>query len=188
MALGRRDRTSRRFPILSRCERGGGGLFPTRMGTEIERKFLVASEDWRASVVREQHLVDGLVAMMGGRKVRVRLCDGQATLTVKARQAPGVNAEFEYPIPLADAEDLLARHCDGNVIGKTRYFVRYEGFMWLVDVYSGVMADVVLAEIELTRLDCALPLPPWVGREVTGDPAYRKINLFRARAGQAALD
>ena len=177
-----------RFPILSRCGRGAGALFPVRMGTEIERKFLVVSEDWRASVVREQHLVDGLVAMMGGRKVRVRICDGQATLTVKARQGPGVNAEFEYPIPLADAQDLLARHCDGSVIGKTRFLVPYEGLTWQVDAYDGVMADVVLAEIELTRLDCAVLLPPWVGREVTGDPAYRKINLFRARTGQTATD
>jgi adenylate cyclase len=158
------------------------------MGTEIERKFLVTNEDWRANVVREQHLVDGLVAMTGGRKVRVRVCDGQATLTVKAREAPGVNAEFEYPIPLGDAEELLAKHCDDNVIGKTRFFVPYSGFIWQVDAYEGVMADVVLAEVELSRIDCAVPLPPWVGREVTGNPDFRKINLFRARTGRTAAD
>ena len=158
------------------------------MATEIERKFLVISEEWRASVVREQHLKDGLVAMTGGRKVRVRICDGQATLTVKAREVPGVNAEFEYPIPLGDAEELLARHCDGNVMSKTRSFVPYRDFTWQVDVYEGVMADVVLAEVELTRIDCDVPLPPWVGREVTGDPAYRKINLFRARTDRTAAD
>lgn len=158
------------------------------MGTEIERKFLVTGEDWRASVVREQHLVDGLVAMTDGRKVRVRLCDGQATLTVKAREAPGVNAEFEYPIPLADAEELLARHCDDNVIAKTRFFVPYEGFVWQVDAYDGLMADVVLAEVELPHIDCVVPIPPWIGREVTGNPAYRKLNLFRARTGRAAID
>jgi len=158
------------------------------MGIEIERKFLVASGDWRGNVVREQHLVDGLVAMTGGRKVRVRVCDGQATLTIKAREAPGVNAEFEYPIPLADAEELLAKHCEDNVIAKTRFFVPYRGFLWQVDAYEGVMADVVLAEVELARLDCVVPLPPWVGPEVTGDPAYRKINLFRARTGRTATD
>lgn len=158
------------------------------MGTEIERKFLVTGDDWRASVVREQHLVDGLVAMTDGRKVRVRLCDGQATLTVKAREAPGVNAEFEYPIPFEDAGELLARHCDGNVIAKTRFLVPYEGFTWQVDAYEGVMADIVLAEVELPRLDCPVPLPAWVGPEVTGDPTYRKINLFRARTGRIVAD
>ncbi|WP_422016174.1 CYTH domain-containing protein [Reyranella sp.] len=158
------------------------------MGIEIERKFLVTSGDWRGNVVREQHLVDGLVAMTGGRKVRVRVCDGQATLTIKAREAPGVNAEFEYPIPLADAEELLTRHCDGNVMSKTRSFVPYRDFTWQVDAYDGVMSDVLLAEVELTRIDCDVPLPPWIGREVTGDPAYRKINLFRARTGRTASD
>jgi len=158
------------------------------MATEIERKFLVVGEGWRAGVVREQRLLDGLVAMTGGRKVRVRVCGEQATLTVKARETPGVNAEFEYPIPLADAEELLARHCDGNVLSKARCFVPYEGFIWQIDVYDGVMADVVLAEVELPRLDCPVPLPPWVGQEVTGDPAYRKINLFRARTGRTPPD
>lgn len=126
--------------------------------------------------------------MTGGRKLRVRICDEQATLTIKAREAPGVNAEFEYPIPLSDAEELLARHCDGNVLTKTRSFVPYRGFTWQVDAYEGVMADVVLAEVELNRLDCPVPLPPWVGREVTGDSAYRKINLFRVRTGQPLVE
>lgn len=152
------------------------------MATEIERKFLVVGEGWRSQVVREQRLVDGLLATTGLRKVRVRVCGDQATLTIKARQTPGVNAEFEYAIPLKDAEELLARHCDGNVLTKTRSFVPFEGFTWQVDAYDGIMADIVLAEVELARLDCTVPLPPWIGQEVTGDPAYRKINLFRARS------
>lgn len=158
------------------------------MATEIERKFLVTSEEWRTRIVRKEHLKDGLVAMTGSRKVRVRICEGQATLTVKARTSPGVNAEFEYPIPLPDAEELLAKHCDGNVIGKIRSFVSHQGFLWQVDAYEGVMADVVLAEVELPRIDCPVLLPPWVGREVTGDPAYRKINLFRARSRRGSAD
>lgn len=158
------------------------------MGTEIERKFLVVGEDWRDSVVREQHLVDGLVVMSERRKVRVRVCGDQATLTVKTREAPGVNGEFEYAIPLGDAEELLANHCDGNVISKTRCFVPYRGFTWQVDTYEDIMAGVILAEVELPRLDSALDLPPWIGQEVTGDPAYRKINLFRDRIGRIAAD
>ena len=157
------------------------------MGKEIERKFLVASEEWRDAVVSEQHLVDGLVVMSERRKVRVRVCGDQATLTIKTREVPGVNGEFEYAIPLGDAEELLANHCDGNVIGKTRFFVPHRGFTWQVDVYEGIMSDVTLAEVELPRLDCALDLPPWIGREVTGDPAYRKINLFRARVPHVAV-
>jgi CYTH domain-containing protein len=152
------------------------------MATEIERKFLVVGDEWRAGVVREQHIVDGLVAMTGKRKVRVRICGDDATLTIKAREAPGVNAEFEYKIPMSDAEELMTRHCDGNALTKIRSFVPFGGFTWQVDAYEGIMADVVLAEVELPSLDCEVPLPPWIGQEVTGNPAYRKINLLTARS------
>lgn len=168
------------------AERSPEGVEQRGMGIEIERKFLVVGEGWRNAVVREQHLVDGLVAMSGKRKVRVRVCGDQATLTIKTREAPGVNGEFEYAIPLADAQELLANHCDGNVISKMRFFVPYEGFILQVDAYEGIMADVILAEVELPRLDCAVSLPSWIGQEVTGDPAYRKINLFWARAPHRA--
>ena len=93
------------------------------------------------------------------------------------------NAEFEYEIPLADAEEMMAHHCLRSGLTKTRYFVPLGGHMWQVDVYEGILAGVVLAEVELASETTELALPPWVGREVTGDPAYKKFNMVNARLG-----
>lgn len=157
------------------------------MAIEIERKFLLADDGWRPLAVREDRLRDGLLAVTADRKVRVRIYGDRATLTVKARSGGIRNAEYEYEIPVADAEELQARHCDGNLLAKTRHYVPYKGFMWEVDVYEGLLAGVVLAEVEIPRENTDVPLPPWVGAEVTGKPEYKKINLQKARlAAQAA--
>jgi adenylate cyclase len=160
------------------------------MATEIERKFLLAGDGWRKLSLRQERLRDGLVASTVDRKVRVRVYDGggsaRATLTVKTGTGARRNAEFEYAIPVADAEDLLARHCDDLLLTKTRHYVPHEGFTWEIDVYEGLLDGVVMAEVELTRQDIDLPLPPWIGREVTGNPDYKKINLQKARLAARA--
>ena len=89
--------------------------------------------------------------------------------------------EFEYAIPLSDAEEMLHLMCDGNVLDKVRHFVPYAGNTWQVDVYEGLLDGVVLAEIELTDADEKLTLPDWIGAEVSADPGYRKINMVAAR-------
>jgi len=155
------------------------------MAVEIERKFLVRDDSWRSQVTRRQEITDGLIAIAGGRKVRVRICDQRATLTVKSKTAGLANAEFEYEIPLPDAEEMMAHHCLQAGLRKTRYFVLYGGHTWQVDVYSGILAGVTLAEVELPTETTELELPPWVGREVTGDPAYKKFNMVNARLGAA---
>lgn len=147
------------------------------MAREIERTFLVRDDTWRAGVVRVERLVDGLVAVSSGRKVRIRRYQDRATITVKTRRVGSEREEFEFPIPIAEADELLARHCDGTVIAKLRYDVPFGGFTWEVDVYEGPMTGVVLAEVELPEPDTAFPLPPWLGREVTFDPAYKKRAL-----------
>lgn len=154
------------------------------MATEIERKFLLADDGWRELSVRQERLRDGLVASTADRKVRVRIYDSggsRATLTVKTGTGARRNAEFEYAIPVADAEMLLARHCGEMLLTKTRHYVPHEGFTWEIDVYEGLLDGVVMAEVELPREDIEVPLPAWVGREVTGDPDYKKINLQKAR-------
>jgi adenylate cyclase len=155
------------------------------MATEIERKFLLTGDGWRKLSVRQERLRDGLVASTADRKVRVRIYDsagvGRATLTVKTGTGARRNAEFEYAIPVADAEALLARHCGDMLLTKTRHYVPHEGFIWEIDVYEGLLDGVVMAEVELPREDIEVPLPSWVGREVTGDPDYKKINLQKTR-------
>jgi CYTH domain-containing protein len=153
------------------------------MAVEIERKFLVRDDSWRRLVAKQQEIREGLIAVADGRKVRVRICDQQATLTVKSRTTVLASAEFEYEIPLADGEELLAQHCLCAGLAKTRYFVPHGQLSWQVDVYTGLLAGVTLAEVELSSETEELPLPSWAGSEVTGDPAYRKINLVSARMG-----
>ena len=151
------------------------------MAVEIERKFLLRNDSWCGEVTRRQEIRDGLIAIAGNRKVRVRICDEHATLTVKSKTAGLANAEFEYEIPLADAEEMMAHHCLRAGLEKTRHFVPHEGRTWQIDVYKGILAGVVLAEVELPSETAELSLPPWVGREVTGDPAYKKFNMVNAR-------
>jgi Uncharacterized protein conserved in bacteria len=156
------------------------------MSIEIERKFLVRDESWRGLFTAKQEIRDGLIAVANGRKVRVRICDERATLAVKSKTGSLANAEFEYEIPKADAEELIAHHCLHAELPKTRYFVPHGQITWQVDVYKGILAGVVLAEVELPSEAAPLALPDWVGREVTGDPDYKKINMVNARGAAAS--
>ena len=155
------------------------------MAVEIERKFLVRDESWRSLATRRSEIRDGLIAVANGRKVRVRICDQQATLAVKAKTEGLANAEFEYEIPRADAEELIAHHCLRAELAKTRYFVLHGQLTWQVDVYKGILTGVILAEVELASEMVEIALPVWVGREVTGNPDYKKINMVNARIGSA---
>lgn len=150
------------------------------MKVEIERKFLLASDAWRQLVQRSEYIRDGLIAARDGRKTRVRIIDDRATLTVKSKQVDGSRCEFEYAIPLADAEMMLAC-CGGDAVSKRRYYVPFGGLLWEIDEYEGLLGGVLLAEVELTAVDQPLEMPRWIGREVTADAAYRKINMLRAR-------
>src|SRR5262249_45573612 len=108
------------------------------MAVEIERKFLVGDNSWRSQFTHQQEIRDGLIAVANGRKVRVRICDQRATLTVKSRMAGLANAEYEYEIPLADAKEMMAHHCLRAGLAKTRYLVPHGGHTWQVDVYKGI--------------------------------------------------
>jgi adenylate cyclase len=156
------------------------------MAIEIERKFLVRNESWRGLFTRKQEIRDGLIAVANGRKVRVRICDQRATLAVKSKTESLANAEFEYEIPQADAEELITHHCLRAELAKTRYFVPYNQRTWEVDIYKGILAGVILAEVELPWETAELEIPDWVGREVTGNPDYKKINMVNARVAIAS--
>lgn len=151
------------------------------MAVEIERKFLVANDQWKKSVTGSVHIRDGLVAYENGKKVRVRITDDRATLTLKGYRAGIVRGEFEYPIPLSDAEDIISTMCDGQTLEKRRHFLSFEGMRWEVDVYEGLLAGIVLAEVEMATATQVVAIPDWVGQEVTGDPKYRKVNMHDER-------
>lgn len=141
------------------------------MGTEIERKFLVKGDGWRGRAAgisyRQGYLSLGPIGT-----VRVRIGGDQARLSIKGPSRGAARAEYEYPIPLADAEEMLATLCVQPIISKTRYRIEHEGFVWEVDEFAAENAGLVLAEIELQDEAEAFPLPDWVGEEVTSDPRY----------------
>ena len=147
------------------------------MGFEIERKFLVSGNGWRRRVTGSAHIVQGYLAR--GRKsvIRIRIKDGtSATLTIKSRDRGARRAEFEYPIPLGDARDLLEL-AGSSRIEKTRHTVPDGQLVWEIDVFEGREDKLILAEIELPSEDAAVKLPGWLGQEVTADPRYRNSSL-----------
>jgi adenylate cyclase len=141
------------------------------MALEIERRFLVAGEDWRPLVCWQARLRQGyLRSGADGLTVRVRASEEQAWLTLKALP-PGASdgltrLEFEYPIPLADAEALLA--LTDHQVSKCRYGLQLPGGDWVLDVFAGANAPLVVAEVELAAADQPLTLPTWCGREISG--------------------
>jgi adenylate cyclase len=151
------------------------------MGLEIERKFLVAGEKWKTSVTQIVRIRDGLIANSNGNKARVRIANAQATIALKSRRYGPTRTEFEYAIPLSDAEIIMRVMCDGPILEKVRHCVPYAGVIWSVDVYEDILSGTVIAEVELKRADQELQLPDWIGTEVTGDPNYRKINMIARR-------
>ncbi len=157
---------------------------PLREGTglinlEIERKFLVANDTWRRDVLKSEHLRDGLIARFGEGKIRVRLTDSRASLTIKGPRNGIIRQEFEYEIPRAHAEQMLQTLCLRDpILEKIRHAVPFGGLTWIVDVYMGPLAGVVFTEVELEHPDQPLQLPPWVGEEVTRDPRFRKHALL----------
>ncbi len=151
------------------------------MPVEIERKFLVASDGWKRNTIKSIRLRDGLIAAVDGRKVRVRIADDRGMLTVKGARTGYARDEFEYAIPLVDAEAMLAHHCEGRIVTKTRHLVREEGFTFEVDVYGDLLDGIIIAEAELSFANQTFPRPSWLGEEVTGRSEYKKINMLRAR-------
>ena len=147
------------------------------MGIEIERKFLVVGDDWRDAPARPY--AQGYLNRDKRRTVRVRIVEDQAWLTIKGANAGATRAEFEYAIPVADAEQLLAL-CDGPLVRKLRRVVVHEGSTWEIDEFQGDNAGLVVAEIELRSEDEAFAAPAWLGAEVTHDARYFNSSLAAA--------
>jgi adenylate cyclase len=158
------------------------------MPLEIERKFLVTSDAWRAAaheaVPMAQGYLNDLAAMnvpdgsRGAMKasVRVRIAGDAAFLNLKSRELGHTRQEFDYPIPVEDARALLALSV-GGLVDKRRHYVRHEGHLWEVDEFLGDNAGLVVAEIELGDADEEFARPAWLGAEVTDEPRYYNLAL-----------
>ncbi len=154
------------------------------MGTEIERKFLVADpsvvDGLDGSVIRQ-----GYLSRDPARTVRIRWRGDRAFLTIKGANHGSRRSEWEYEIPAADADEMLTL-CEGPILDKTRYLVDVAGRTWEVDVFRGANAGLVMAEVELDAEDAVVELPAWAGLEVTVDPRYYNANLTRHPMGTPA--
>lgn len=146
------------------------------MAKEIERKYLVVSDRWRADARPAGRLRQGYLTT-GSPSVRVRLKGAdKAQLTIKLGQGLSRD-EFEYEIPFGDGEQLLEA-CQGSIVDKTRYTLPAGGGRrWEIDVYHGALDGLVTAEIELSGEDEMVPAADWLGEELTGDPRWSNAQL-----------
>jgi adenylate cyclase len=149
------------------------------MATEIERKFLVNGDSWRDAVLSQERIMQGYLANNQNATVRVRVKGEQAFLTIKGAARGISRSEYEYPIPVSDAEAMLAELAVSPPIDKVRYRVRHGDQVWDLDVFAGDNAGLVMAELELEHEDQPFDLPDWAGTEVSGDPRYYNVNLAR---------
>ena len=161
---------------------------------EIERKFLVTDDRWRALAERTLPMAQGYLndqaSLESGRQqvsVRVRLEGDEARLNLKSRDLGHTREEYDYRIPVEDARALLAR-CVGGLIDKRRHYVRHEGHLWEIDEFLGENAGLVVAEIELQHADEAFALPAWAGRQVTDALRYYNLALASRPYSQWADD
>lgn len=147
------------------------------MPTEIERKFLVSSDSWRDSVIESTRYRQGYLGEADTSSVRVRISDTEAFLNIKGATVGASRLEYEYPIPLPDAHEILDRLCRKPLVEKTRFIVNHGEHRWEIDVFEGENAGLVVAEIELDAVDERFAHPPWIGEEVTQDVRYYNASL-----------
>jgi adenylate cyclase len=153
------------------------------MGIEIERKFLLKNEDWtslvtESRVIKQGYLQTGMEAAQKS-SVRIRISNDDANINIKSLDLSIVRQEYEYSIPLDDAEEMMATLCGDTVIEKTRYHVPYGSHLWEVDIFEGDNDGLQVAEVELGSEDESFEKPDWVADEVTDDRRYYNICLLK---------
>lgn len=147
------------------------------MATEIERKFLVRDDSWRTHASVGTPYRQGYLSSATTCSIRVRVAGDKGFLNIKSATLGARRTEYEYEIPLQDANELLVQLCTHPLIEKVRYLVQHADHTWEVDVFEGENAGLVIAEIELEHEQESFELPQWAGEEVTGDPRYYNVSL-----------
>jgi adenylate cyclase len=149
------------------------------MAQEIERKFLVVSDHWRALATGERYRQGYLPTAKPGHSVRVRIAGDKGYLTIKGPTQGLTRAEFEYAIPLSDAEEMLETLCDRPLIEKKRYRLPIDDIVWEIDEFTGENAGLIVAEVELASEDQPFEKPDWLGPEVSGEARYYNSSLVK---------
>ena len=147
------------------------------MGVETEKKFLVKKDGWEKVKGQGTLYRQGYLLRAADKTVRIRLIEGdKGYLTIKGKTEGFSRPEYEYPVPLKDAEELLRNFCDA-VISKKRYKVQVEDKLWEVDEFLEDNEGLIMAELELKNEGDVFHLPDWIDREVTEDPRYYNSQL-----------
>ena len=150
------------------------------MPLEIERKFLVdAKKLVKLKLTGGERISQGYLSTDANKVVRVRIKKNRGFLTIKSANIGIVRQEFEYEIPVNDAEEIL-KLCAPNLLKKVRYKIDYAGHVWEIDIFEGRHAGLILAEVEINSLDEFVKIPDWVGEEVSNNPKYFNSNLVLA--------
>ena len=148
------------------------------MGKEIERKFLLKNQEWKQLVSENYLIKQGYLNSNPDRTVRVRILKDKGILTIKSKTVGISRLEFEYDIPLDDANELIEL-CEKPFIEKVRNIVVIGSQIWEIDEFSGENEGLVLAEIELEAESIKVDLPSWIGTEVSHDAKYFNSSLFK---------
>ena len=146
---------------------------------EIERKFLVKGNEWRGLATGLDYR-QGYLSTDNERAVRVRTIGKQGFLTIKGLSMGITRVEYEYEIPLSEADDMLDSFCLRPLIEKKRHKIPYGGLIWEVDEFFGINQGLIIAEVELEAEGQKFDLPDWIGKEVSGDQRYYNANLIAA--------
>ncbi|MDO4771133.1 CYTH domain-containing protein [Porphyromonas sp.] len=148
------------------------------MGVEIERKYLIKPSATLPPPERILTIKQGYIRKNAGVSVRIRISNDKGYITIKGSKGSGrlSRLEYEYEIPLQDAEELLSM-CSDGVISKNRYHIRHEGMLWEVDYFEGDNAGLVLAEVELPTESATVAIPDWIDEEITGREEYYNSYL-----------
>jgi len=149
------------------------------MAQEIERKFLVTSNRWKAEAEGKAYCQGYIATAVVGQSVRIRIAGEAAYLTIKGPASGLSRAEFEYSIPISDAEEMLQTLCDRPLIQKVRYRLPIGPVVWEIDEFQGENAGLIVAEVELSDETQTVVLPDWLGEEVSGDPKYYNASLVK---------
>lgn len=154
-------------------------IYGAKMGIEIERKFTLKNDSWRKDVQRSQRYVQGYLAGNERSSIRVRIAGDNANINIKSATLGIFRQEYEYSIPLSDAEEMLDKLCEKPVIDKIRHFVEFDSKIWEIDEFSGENAGLVVAEIELNDEEEVIILPEWAGEDVSHDTRYYNVCLVK---------
>ncbi len=148
------------------------------MGKEIERKFLVKSDDYKR-LAKGTLYRQGYLSVRKEAVVRVRIIDDKGFITIKSKNIGAIRAEYEYEVPYSDACEMLDSLCEKPIVEKYRYKLEFKGAVWEIDEFLGDNEGLVMAEIELINENDDFQKPEWIGEEVTKDPRYYNSNLAK---------